>query len=210
VVEPATPDQIDGIPPVTDSYLQTAQEYPFREMRRSLKGATAVMVREPVGVVPAVTPWNVPLGDPREPVTQIGSVVSARQRGIVEGYLEGARAEGATAVVGGGRPDGVTRGWYVQPMVLTGVQPGMRVAREEIFGPVLSVLHYTDENDAVALANDSSFGLNGAVFTSDLEHGLQVAARIRTGTVEFNSSPSGQSASTGGVKASCIGREIGP
>jgi aldehyde dehydrogenase (NAD+) len=98
----------------------------------------------------------------------------------------------------------------VQPTVLTGVAPGMRVAREEIFGPVLSVLRYADEDDAVALANDSSFGLNGAVFTSDLEHGLAVAARIRTGTVELNGSPSGQSAPMGGVKASGIGRENGP
>jgi len=90
------------------------------------------------------------------------------------------------------------------------VEPGMRVAREEIFGPVLSVLRYTDEDDAVALANDSSFGLNGAVFTADLEHGLEVAARIRTGTVEINGSPSGQSAPMGGVKSSGIGRENGP
>ena len=98
----------------------------------------------------------------------------------------------------------------MQPTVLTGVEPGMRVAREEIFGPVLSVLRYTDEDDAVALANDSSFGLNGAVFTADLEHGLEVAARIRTGTVEINGSPSGQSAPMGGVKSSGIGRENGP
>jgi aldehyde dehydrogenase (NAD+) len=103
-----------------------------------------------------------------------------------------------------------SRGWFVRPTVVTGVEPGMRVAREEIFGPVLSVLRYADEDDAVALANDSSVGLNGAVFTSDLEHGLAVAARIRTGTVELNGSPSGQSAPMGGVKASGIGRENGP
>ena len=113
-------------------------------------------------------------------------------------------------MVGGGRPDGVTRGWFGQPTVLAGVEPGMRVAREETFGPVLSVLRYADEDDAVALANDSSFGLKGAVFASDLEHGLAVAARIRTGTVELNGSSSGQSAPLGGVKASGIGRENGP
>jgi betaine-aldehyde dehydrogenase len=352
---------------IIDSYLQTAQHYPFREVRRSIKGATALVMREPIGVVAAVVPWNVPLGiaigkivpalltgctvvlkpapetpldayflaelladaglppgvvnvvpadrdtseylvthsdvdkvtftgssaagrriaalcgqdlrrvtlelggksaavvlddadldaavevlrlgsfrnngqictlktrilvssrrhdelvdrlvglvdsmpvgDPHASETQIGPLVSARQRGIVEGYLESAHAQGAKAVIGGGRPESITRGWYIEPTVLTAVEPDMRVAREEIFGPVLSVLRYADEDDAVALANDSSFGLNGAVFTADLEHGLEVAARIRTGTVEINGSPSGQSAPMGGVKSSGIGRENGP
>ena len=352
---------------ILDSYIAVAREYPFREVRRSLSGATALVVREPIGVVAAVTPWNVPLciplqklvpalltgcavvlkpapetpltsyflaellgqaglppgvvnvvpadretseylvthrgvdkvtftgssaagrriaalcgqdlrrvtlelggksaavvlddadlgetvealrmgsfrnngqictlktrvlvstrrhdelverlvalvesmpvGDPLREATQIGPLVSARQRGVVEGYLEIARGEGTKVAVGGGRPEGIARGWYVEPTVLTEVEPDMRIAQEEIFGPVLSVLPYSDEDDAVAIANNSAFGLSGAVFATDLEHGVEVAARIRTGTVELNGSPAGLAAPMGGVKWSGIGRENGP
>lgn len=149
-------------------------------------------------------------GDPSDPAIQVGPLVSARQRGVVEDYLGIARAEGTVAAVGGGRPRGREKGWYVEPTVLTGVAPDMRIAQEEIFGPVLSVIAYTDEDDAVAIANNSTFGLSGAVFSADLEHGLRVAERIRTGTVELNGSPAGLSAPMGGVKASGIGRENGP
>jgi aldehyde dehydrogenase (NAD+) len=113
-------------------------------------------------------------------------------------------------VVGGGRPAGLERGWFVEPTVLDGVDPSMRVAQEEIFGPVISVLAYSDEDDAVAIANNSDYGLNGAVFTTDVEHGLEIASRIRTGTVEINGSPAGPAAPAGGVKSSGIGRENGP
>jgi acyl-CoA reductase-like NAD-dependent aldehyde dehydrogenase len=129
---------------------------------------------------------------------------------VVENYIESARTQGAKAAVGGGRPMGLDRGWYVEPTVFTGVTPDMRIAQEEIFGPVLSVIAYADEDEAIAIANDSNFGLNGAVFSTDLEHGLQMAERIRTGTVEINGSPAGVNAPMGGVKASGIGRENGP
>ena len=352
---------------VLDTYLALAPEYPFREVRRSLNGATALLTREPVGVVAAVIPWNVPLGiavqkiapailtgctvvlkpspeapldayflaellqdagvppgvvnvvpagretgeylvthpgvdkvtftgssaagrriaslcgqdlrrvnlelggksaalilddadldatveslrlgsfrnsgqictlktrllvsprrhqelldrlvdlvesmppgDPRDPATQIGPLVSARQLGVVENYLEIARSEGTKAVVGGGRPAGLDRGWYVEPTVLTGVGADMRIAQEEIFGPVVSVITYADEDEAVAIANNSTYGLNGSVFTTDLERGLAVAGRIHTGTVELNGHPSGLSAPMGGVKGSGVGRENGP
>jgi aldehyde dehydrogenase (NAD+) len=152
---------------------------------------------------------SMPVGDPRDPATQIGPLVSARQRGVVESYLEAGRQEGARVVVGGGRPAGLDRGWYVEPTVFADVQPGMRIAQEEIFGPVLSVLSYDDEDEAVALANDSSYGLNGAVFTTDIERGLEIAGRIRTGTVELNANPAGLHAPMGGFKASGIGREAG-
>ena len=153
---------------------------------------------------------SMPVGDPLREATQIGPLVSARQRGVVEGYLEIARGEGTKVAVGGGRPEGIARGWYVEPTVLTEVEPDMRIAQEEIFGPVLSVLPYSDEDDAVAIANNSAFGLSGAVFATDLEHGVEVAARIRTGTVELNGSPAGLAAPMGGVKWSGIGRENGP
>ena len=153
---------------------------------------------------------SMPLGDPSDPTTQIGPMVTARQRDVVENYIESARTQGAKAAVGGGRPKGLDRGWYVEPTVFTGVTSDMRIAQEEIFGPVLSVIAYADEDEAIAIANDSNFGLNGAVFSTDLEHGLQIAERIRTGTVEINGSPAGVNAPMGGVKASGIGRENGP
>lgn len=152
---------------------------------------------------------SMPPGDPRDPRTQIGPLVSARQRGVVEGYLDVARDEGARVVIGGRRPAGFDRGWYVEPTVLADVTPDMRVAQEEIFGPVLSVMAYRDEEDAIAIANDSAYGLSGSVFSADPDHGLAVARRMRTGTVEINGSPSGYSAPVGGVKGSGLGREGG-
>jgi hypothetical protein len=108
----------------------------------------------------------------------------------VEGYIQAGIAEGARVVLGGGRPAALDRGWFVEPTVFVGVEPSMRIAQEEIFGPVLAILTYDDEDEAVAVANDSQYGLSGAVFTSDPEHGLDLARRMRTGTVELNGSPS--------------------
>jgi acyl-CoA reductase-like NAD-dependent aldehyde dehydrogenase len=153
---------------------------------------------------------SMPVGDPNDPDTEIGPMVSARHRQRVEGYIEIGRTEGAKAVVGGGRPAVLDRGWFVEPTVFSGVEPGMRIAQEEIFGPVLTVLAYDDEDEAVAIANNSSYGLSGSVFTSDVEHGLAVASQIRTGTVELNGSPAGWHAPFGGFKNSGIGREGGP
>ncbi|MEV4341426.1 aldehyde dehydrogenase [Streptomyces sp. NPDC049590] len=150
------------------------------------------------------------VGDPADPDTQIGPVVSRGQRERVEGYIEIGRREGAKVLVGGGRPAGIDRGWFVEPTVFTDVQPAMRIAREEIFGPVLGVLAFDDEDEAVAIANDSDYGLNGSVFTTDPEHALAVARRIRTGTVELNGNVVGFHAPIGGFKNSGIGRECGP
>lgn len=151
---------------------------------------------------------SMPVGDPRDPATQIGPMVSARQRDVVQSYIEAGKNEGATTVVGGGRP-AQSHGWFVEPTVFTDVAPDMRIALEEVFGPVLAVLPYDDEDMAVQLANYSPYGLSGAVFTSDLDHGLAVASRIRTGTVEINGNAAGFHAPVGGVKASGIGRESG-
>lgn len=123
--------------------------------------------------------------------------------------VEQGRAEDATLVLGCGRPPGLGRGWFVEPTVFTEVAPKMTIAQEEIFGPVLSVLTYADEDEAVAIANDSSYGLNGSVFSSDPEHGLAVAGRIRTGTVELNGHTVGFHAPIGGFKGSGMGREAG-
>jgi acyl-CoA reductase-like NAD-dependent aldehyde dehydrogenase len=152
---------------------------------------------------------SMPMGDPFDPVTQIGPMASARHRRRVEEYIEIGLGEGGRAVVGGRRGSSHEQGYYVEPTIFTDVLPHDRIAQEEIFGPVLAVLAYEDEEEAVAIANDSNYGLNGAVFTGDLKHGLAVAGRIRTGTVELNGNPSGLRAPMGGFKSSGIGREQG-
>jgi acyl-CoA reductase-like NAD-dependent aldehyde dehydrogenase len=153
---------------------------------------------------------SMPVGDPHDPATQIGPIVSAQQRSVVENYIEIGREQGAKLVVGGGRPPGLDRGWFVEPTIFTAVEPDMRIAQEEIFGPVLSVITYDTEDEAIALANNSWYGLSGAVFTSDVAHGLELAQRMRTGTVELNGNKSGFTAPAGGFKRSGIGRENGP
>jgi acyl-CoA reductase-like NAD-dependent aldehyde dehydrogenase len=150
---------------------------------------------------------SMPVGDPTDPNTQIGPMASSRHRGVVESYIEAGKSEGARVALGGGRPVGLDRGWYVEPTIFFDVKPSDKIAQEEIFGPVLTVLTYDDEDEAVAIANDSVYGLNGAVFTTDLDHGLSIASRIRTGTVELNGSPAGLLAPMGGFKSSGIGRE---
>ena len=109
---------------------------------------------------------------------------------------------------GPGMPDGIDRGWYVKPTILAG-DNSMRVAREEIFGPVIVVIPYTDERDAIRIANDSDFGLAGSVWTGDKAHGLEVARRIRTGTIGINKYGPDFVGPFGGYKASGIGREYG-
>jgi acyl-CoA reductase-like NAD-dependent aldehyde dehydrogenase len=153
---------------------------------------------------------SMPIGDPLEDATQIGPLFADHQRETVERYIAIGRDEGAILVKGGGRPAGFDRGWFVEPTIFTGVEPEMTIAQEEIFGPVVAVMTYSNENEAIELANNSSYGLNGAVFTADLHHGLELASRIRTGVVELNGHPVGMKAPFGGFKSSGIGRENGP
>jgi acyl-CoA reductase-like NAD-dependent aldehyde dehydrogenase len=153
---------------------------------------------------------SMPVGDPHDPATQIGPMVAARQRRVVENYIKIGLEQGAKIVAGGGRPPGLDRGWFVEPTIFSGVEADMRIAQEEIFGPVLAVITYDDEDEAIAIANNSSYGLNGSIFTSDLERGLELARRIRTGTVELNGNSAGYHAPMGGFKSSGIGRESGP
>ncbi|NUW41996.1 aldehyde dehydrogenase [Nonomuraea rhodomycinica] len=148
------------------------------------------------------------MGDPFDPATELGPLATARQRDRVEGYIRLGREEGAELVVGGGRR-GFERGWYVEPTVFLGDNT-MRVAREEIFGPVLVVIPYEDEEDAVRLANDSEYGLGGSVWTRDAERGLAVARRVRTGVCALNGFLLDPAAPFGGFKASGMGRELGP
>ncbi|MEO3870572.1 aldehyde dehydrogenase [Nonomuraea sp. B12E4] len=150
-----------------------------------------------------------PVGDPADPATGIGPLVAKRQRDRVEGYIKIGMEEGAKVVVGGlDRP--YDRGWYVAPTVFAEVTNDMRIAREEIFGPVLSVIPYTDEADAIRIANDSDYGLAGTVWTADADHGMDVARQVRTGTYGVNCFMLETGAPFGGYKASGVGRELGP
>ncbi len=150
------------------------------------------------------------VGDPTDPATEIGPLVARRQQERVEKYIALGQEEGAQVAVGGsGRPAGVDRGWYVQPTVFSHATNDMRIAREEIFGPVLTVIPYDDVNDAVAIANDSEYGLAGSVWTSDVEQGLDIARRVRTGTYAVNQYSMDFMAPFGGYKASGVGREFG-
>jgi aldehyde dehydrogenase (NAD+) len=150
------------------------------------------------------------VGDPADPATQIGPLVAKRQQDRVEGYITAGQDEGAKVVTGGSRASGADRGWYVAPTVFADVEPGMRIAREEIFGPVLAVIPYEDEADAIHIANDSDYGLAGTVWTADADHGMEVARRVRTGSYGVNMYMIETCAPFGGYKASGIGRELGP
>jgi aldehyde dehydrogenase (NAD+) len=150
------------------------------------------------------------VGDPFEPDTDVGPLVSSRQRDRVEGYLRLAETEGVTLEAGGGRPNYLDRGYYVEPTVYSGVNNGMRIAREEIFGPVVVVIPYDDVDEAIAVANDSPYGLHGGVYTSDPDAGVEVAKRLVTGTVSVNSFTLNSDAPFGGRKNSGYGREFGP
>ena len=148
-------------------------------------------------------------GDPFDPATEMGPLAMARQRDRVEGYLAKGVDEGARIATGGKRPAHLNRGFYIEPTVFCNVDNAMTIAREEIFGPVISVIPADNEAHAVDIANDTIFGLNASVFTKDATRAYQVAREIRSGTVGHNGSRSGFSIAFGGFKQSGIGREGG-
>ncbi|MEX5632605.1 aldehyde dehydrogenase [Parafrankia sp. FMc2] len=154
---------------------------------------------------------SLPVGDPTDPATKVGPLVARRQQERVRSYIEVGQKEGARLVTGGSDlPAGVDSGWYVRPTVFADVDSGMRIAQEEIFGPVLTVLPYSDDAEAIRVADDTEYGLSGSVWTSDVERGLAVARRVRSGTFGVNQAYSmDPNAPFGGVKASGIGRELG-
>jgi aldehyde dehydrogenase (NAD+) len=150
------------------------------------------------------------VGDPLDPATQIGPMVTEVHRGRVEGHIARAKADGARAVVGGGRPAGLDRGWFVEPTLFTDVDPSSALAQQEVFGPVLALMPYDDVEQAVQIANDSSYGLAGTIWTADEARGIEIAEQIQSGTVGVNYYMLDPVAPFGGIKASGLGRELGP
>jgi acyl-CoA reductase-like NAD-dependent aldehyde dehydrogenase len=152
---------------------------------------------------------KVRIGSPWDPEAALGPLAMERQRQRVENYIAVGQAEGAALAFGGGRPPHLPRGWYVEPTLFTHVRGDMRIAREEIFGPVLTVQAFADEEEAIRIANDSEFGLYGAIFTADRDRALRVARRMRTGTVSHNLFRFDPHLPFGGFKQSGVGREGG-
>jgi aldehyde dehydrogenase (NAD+) len=150
------------------------------------------------------------VGNPTDPDVRIGPMVSQKQWDRVQGYLRLGQEEGAKLLAGGeGRPDGLDRGWFVRPTIFSSVRNDMRIAREEIFGPVLSLISYHDEEDAIAIANDTEYGLQAYVYSTDVNRAKRVADRIEAGRVIINGAPHEPLAPFGGFKQSGFGREFG-
>jgi aldehyde dehydrogenase (NAD+) len=153
---------------------------------------------------------KVAAGDPFEPGTKLGPLVSEAQRERVRGYIEKGAEEGAKLVTGGAEPpDGLDKGYFVRPTVFSNVDPEMTIAQEEIFGPVLSIIPYDDEDEAAEIANSTIYGLDGGVWSADPERAKAFARRMRTGQVQINGATFNPMAPFGGVKQSGHGRELG-
>lgn len=152
---------------------------------------------------------TLPIGDPLDPSTVVGPMVTSAHRDRVESYIATGKTE-AKLVLGGGRPKHLDRGWYVEPTVFAGVSNSSTIAQEEIFGPVLTVIEYKDDSDALAIANDSQYGLGGSIWTPDIDRATNLARKLETGTVGINGYLPDFNAPFGGVKASGLGRELGP
>ena len=150
------------------------------------------------------------VGDPLDRATQVGPLASSAHRDRVESFIAKGKAEGAQLLTGGGRPKHLDRGWFVSPTVFANVDNRATIAREEIFGPVLALIPYGDEDEAVAIANDSDYGLGGTVWSKDQARATQIARRVATGTIGVNGYVIDFAAPFGGVKQSGLGREFGP
>jgi aldehyde dehydrogenase (NAD+) len=151
----------------------------------------------------------VKVGDPSDPSSFLGPVIRPERREKIEEYIASGKKEGATLATGGGRPKDLPRGWFLEPTIFCGVKNDVRIAREEIFGPVVSVIPFKDPDEAVKIANDSTYGLGGAIFSQDTSRALELAKRIRTGVVWINNALNMIDGPFGGFKESGLGREGG-
>ena len=150
------------------------------------------------------------VGNPLDPATTCGPMASETHLNRVLGYIEVGRNSDARLITGGGRPADQDRGWFVEPTVFADVRNTDQLAREEVFGPVIAVIPYETDDEAVAIANDSNYGLGGLVWTADEDRGVDIARRVRTGSIEVNYYNLDLGAPFGGMKDSGIGRELGP
>jgi acyl-CoA reductase-like NAD-dependent aldehyde dehydrogenase len=150
------------------------------------------------------------VGNPLDPAVTCGPMASEQHLSRVMGYIDIARDSDARLICGGGRPPGQARGWFVEPTVFADVKNSDQLAREEVFGPVLAVIPYDGDDEAVAIANDSNYGLSGSVWTGDEQRGIEVSRRVRTGTIGVNYYNLDLGSPFGGMKDSGIGRELGP
>jgi acyl-CoA reductase-like NAD-dependent aldehyde dehydrogenase len=193
---------VDG---VSKCYLNSGQT--CSALTRMLVPRESLPVVEEIARATAEA-WQV--GNPFEETSTLGPLVSDVQRDRVRSYIEKGVEEGAKLVTGGAEPpEGLDKGYFVQPTVFSEVTPDMTIAQEEIFGPVLAIMPYDDEEDAIRIANDTQYGLAGGVWSGDEEHAKAVARRIRTGQVEINGGVFNPLAPFGGYKQSGHGRELG-
>jgi aldehyde dehydrogenase (NAD+) len=198
-----------------ESAVRAGAEECFDNTGQSCNAPTRMLVprdrMDEAAAIAADVANSIRVGDPRGEGTQVGPLVSAQQWEKVQALIQKGIDEGATLVAGGtGRPQGLTKGYYARPTVFAGVSNDMTIAREEIFGPVLSIIPYDDEDQAVEIANDTPYGLSGYVSSASLERARRVAARLRTGMVHINGASLDSMAPFGGYKQSGNGREWGP
>ena len=183
---------------------------PFRGSRGKGIQPRTQEIFEDLGIIDRLVALarDVKVGDPTDPEVQMGPLISAAQLQRVQAHVDRALDDGAKLVSGGGRPAGLDTGFYFEPTILTEVTPDATIAQEEVFGPVLSVLRYGDDDDAVRIANNSQYGLSGAVWGTDVDRAVAVARRVRTGQIAVNGfGPGG--APFGGFNQSGFGRESG-
>ena len=198
-----------------ETAVRSGAEECFDNTGQSCNAPTRMLVPrdrlEEAAAIAADVANTVRVGDPRDDGVQVGPLVSAQQWQKVQALIQKGIDEGATLAAGGtGRPQGLVKGYFARPTVFSGVSNDMTIAREEIFGPVLSIIPYDDEDQAVAIANDTPYGLSGYVSSGSLERARRVAARLRTGMVHINGASLDSMAPFGGYKASGNGREWGP
>ena len=193
--------------------LHTIRDHGFRNSGQTCTNQTRILVprsrRDEMVDAICELVGSMQVGDPTDPATEVGPMVTAAHRDRVERYIQLGQHEGARVAVGGRRPAGLATGWYVEPTVLVDVHNDMRFAREEIFGPVVGILDYDDVDEAVAITNDSDYGLSAGVFGGDVERADAVARRIRSGMVIVNGQGGSFDGPFGGFKSSGIGRECG-
>ena len=197
-----------------DKAVRSGTNICFNNTGQSCNAPTRMLVPknrlEEATAIAAATAEATVVGDPQDESTHIGPVISQLQWDKIQGLIQKGIDEGAVLAAGGvGRPDGLETGYYVKPTVFSAVDNDMTIAREEVFGPVLSIIPYEDEDDAVRIANDTPYGLSGYVTSADLDRARSVAARLRTGMVHINSASLDSMAPFGGYKHSGKGREWG-